>query len=131
MAQTVNIYAPLTAVNQGLGECNNVISKATVFDPRLGYQAIDGVVNEGRRQRMQSTSYDPISAGNPFTPQAETEYISSPERTILYNDVVQYVLPNISQNASVNSLITSGIARLRGFLMVPIINAASNVCGLD
>ena len=66
-----------------------------------------------------------------FTPQAETEYISSPDKTILYNDVVQYVLPNISQNASVNSLITSGIARLRGFLMVPIINAASNVCGLD
>ena len=66
-----------------------------------------------------------------FTPQAETEYISSPERTILYNDVVQYVLPNISQNALVNSLITSGIARLLGFLMVPIINAASNVCGLD
>ena len=46
-----------------------------------------------------------------FTPQAETEYISSPERTILYNDCVQYVLPNISPNASVNSLITSGIAR--------------------
>ena len=65
-----------------------------------------------------------------FFPPAETEYISSPERTILYNDVVQYVLPNIYQNASVNSLITSDIARLRKFLMVPIINAASNLCGL-
>ena len=265
--QIVQFFTPLSATNQGLGECNNVISKPTGFDPRLGYQALNGVVNDGRRQRMQSTSYDPISLGNPvsahyqnmaaasaefknyisqnntdavvynifatipmavlhdffdklpisrglsvrlnlylntgitinqsvtsanhgvidssviprqttpfmvspiandplvgsgldidtatrliynlkignnslsncrfyasmyqFTPQAETEYISSPERTILYNDVVQYVLPNISQNASVNSLITSGIARLRGFLMVPIINAASNVCGLD
>ena len=48
-------------------------------------------------------------------------YISSPERQILYNDVVQYVLPSVGPTANVNNLITSGISRLRGFLMVPVI----------
>jgi hypothetical protein len=66
-----------------------------------------------------------------FTPSTESMYISSPERTILYNDVVQYTIPNVGASSNVNTLITSGIARLRGFLMVPIINATSNVCGLD
>ena len=66
-----------------------------------------------------------------FTPQTESLYISAPERKILYNDVVQYVIPNVQPNMNVNTLITSGISRLRGFLMVPIINANSNVCGLD
>jgi hypothetical protein len=66
-----------------------------------------------------------------FTPATESMYISSPERTILYNDVVQYVIPNVGPSSNVNNLITSGISRLRGFLMVPIISAGSNVCGLD
>lgn len=66
-----------------------------------------------------------------FNPATESQYISSPERTILYDDVVQYVLPLVGANANVNNLITSGISRLRGFLMVPIISQASNVCGLD
>jgi hypothetical protein len=66
-----------------------------------------------------------------FTPETESVYISSPERQILYNDVVQYVIPNVGPNANINNLITSGISRLRGFLMVPIVSASSNVCGLD
>jgi hypothetical protein len=48
-AQTIQFFTSLSAVNQGLGECNNVISKPTGFDPRLGYQALNGVVNDGRR----------------------------------------------------------------------------------
>ena len=66
-----------------------------------------------------------------FTPETESVYISNPERQILYNDVVQYVIPNVGPNANINNLITSGISRLRGFLMVPIVSASSNVCGLD
>jgi hypothetical protein len=262
-AVNVTILTPLSIAPQGLGECNNVISKASMFNPKDGYQAINGVVNQGRYNRMQSTSYDTTYAGNPvstyyqqsagatnlfknfisqndtngvthqifatlpmavlhdffdklpitrglavrlnmylntgitlvenvsstqhliftsvniprqtcpfmispigedaaygsginllstastsltytlkignsslsncrfyasmyqFTPQTESLYISNPERTILYNDVVQYVVQNIAPSASVNTLLTSGISRLRGFLMVPIINANS------
>lgn len=264
----VTFTTPVNAASSGLGECNNVISKSTLFNPREGYQAVNGVVNQGRYSRQMSTSYDPTTAANPvstyyqnaqgattlfknyiskndadgvtynifatipmailhdffdklpitrglavrlnlylntgitiveqvndvqhvaitsyniprqtcpfmvspigtdpnfgtgldvaaattsltytlkigngtlsncrfyasmyqFTPQTESLYISAPERKILYNDVVQYVLPNIQPNQNVNSLITSGISRLRGFLMCPIINANSNVCGLD
>jgi hypothetical protein len=263
-----SFLTPLNAASSGLGECNNVISKSTLFNPKDGYQSENGVVNKGRYSRQMSTSYDPQTVGNPvstyyqnvqgattlfknhisqnnaagvtynifaiipmailhdffdklpitrglavrlnlylntgitiveqvndvqhisitsyniprqtcpfmvspigadpttgtgldldagttslnyslkigngtlsncrfyasmytFTPQTESLYISAPERKILYNDVVQYVLPNIQPNQNVNSLITSGISRLRAFLMVPIINANSNVCGLD
>ena len=52
-----------------------------------------------------------------FNPQTESLYISSPERNILYNDIVQYVIPNVGNNQSVNNLITSGISRLRGLLL--------------
>ena len=262
---TTQIFTPLNLVNPGLGECNNVISKGSGFNPRDGYQAVNGTVNQGRFARMQDTSYDPTSTGNPisnyyqtangagqmfknfvsqndatavvynifavipmavlhdffdklpisrglsvrlnlylntgiqinetvtqanhvsinsfvvprqtcpfqvspitndpvtggglsvttavtlqyllkignstisncrfyasmynFTPQTESMYISSPEKQILYNDVVQFVLPSIGPNQNVNTLLTSGISRLRGFLMVPIISAASNLCG--
>ena len=261
--QTTAVLTPLSATNPGLGETNNVISKSTGFNPKDGYQAINGLINEGRKARMQDTSYDPsvfatsfqtatsagqlfknhvvqndatsivynifavipmcvlhdffdklpiarglsvrlnlylntgiqitetVAASNHvaitssvipratcpfqvspisndpttgsgfsvstavslqyalrignstlqncrfyasmyhFTPATESMYISSPERTILYNDVVQYTIPNVGPSSNVNTLITSGIARLRGFLMVPIINANSNVCGLD
>jgi len=260
---STQVFTPLNVTNNGLGETNNVISKSTLFNPRDGYQALNGLVNEGRRARMQDTSYDPsalassyqtaasagimfrnhivqnnanavvynmfavlpmatlhnffeklpiirglsvrlnlylntgitinetvtkanhvaitssviprqtvpfmvspisndpvcgsgltidtavslqyqLKIGNStlsncrfyasmfnFTPSTEASYISSPERKILYTDIVQYVLPNIGPNANVNNLITSGVSRLRGFLMVPIVSAGSNVCGLD
>ena len=64
-----------------------------------------------------------------FNPQTESLYISSPERNILYNDIVQYVIPNVGVNQNVNNLITSGISRLRGLLLVPILSGTSNACG--
>ena len=263
----IQVTTPISLTQPGLGECNNVISKASGFNPRDGWQSVNGAVNAGRAARMQDTSFDPTTVGNPvsnyyqtasaagqmfrnfvaqndattivynifcvlpmavlhdffdklpiarglsvrlnlylntgiqitetvtaanhvsinsfviprqtcpfqvspisndvstgsgfscpsavtlqyllrignstlsncrfyasmyqFTPETESVYISSPERSILYNDVVQYVIPNVGPNANINNLITSGISRLRGFLMVPIISAASNVCGLD
>ena len=262
-AVTTTFFTPLNLTNNGLGETNNVISKSTLFNPRDGYQALNGLVNEGRRARMQDTSYstsglsstyqsaasagqifknnivqndasavmynlfaclpmatlhnffqklpitrglsvrlnlylntgitinetvtkanhvsitssviprqtvpfmvspisnDPVCGsgfsiadavtlkyelkiGNSalsncrfydsmfhFNPTTEAQYISSPERKILYSDICQYVIPNVGPNANVNNLITSGVSRLRGFLMVPIISAASNVCTLD
>jgi hypothetical protein len=266
-AATVAVTTSLGSSNPGLGETNNVISKSTGFNPRDGWQALNGTINQGRVARMLDTSFDPTTAGNPvsnyyqnaagagqmfrnfvaqndanaivynifavlpmgilhdffdklpiarglsvrlnlylntgiqinetvtaanhvsinsfviprqtcpfqvspicndlttgsgfscptavtlqyllkignstlsncrfyasmyqFTPETESVYISSPERQILYNDVVQYVIPNVGPNANINNLITSGISRLRGFLMVPIVSAASNVCGLD
>ena len=47
-AVTVQISTPLSLSSGGLGECNNSISKATGFNPRDGYQAINGLINQGR-----------------------------------------------------------------------------------
>ena len=38
-----------------------------------------------------------------FTPATESMDISSPERTILYNDVVQYTIPNVGPSSNVNT----------------------------
>jgi hypothetical protein len=263
----IQVTTPLSLASPGLGETNNVISKTTGFNPRDGWQAVNGMVNAGRASRMQDTSYDPTTAGNPvsnyyqtaaaagqlfknyvsqndattvvynifavipmatlhdffdkiplvramnvrlnlylntgiqiretvsaanhisidsyviprqtcpfqvspisndsvtgsgfsvpdattlnyllkignstlsncrfyasmynLTPQAESDYLSNPTRKILYDDVVQFCIPGVGPTQNVNNLITSGISKLRGFLMVPIISATSNVCTLD
>jgi len=265
-ATTITWITPLSLTNQGLGECNNVISKAnSLFNPSSGF--LTNIINQGRQNRIMNTAYDPsqnainnyfttttktgesfrnclitnsstevtynifatipmsvlhdffdklpiarglsvrlnlylntgititenvnsaqhVSIGNytmprgtcpfmvspicndpivgsgfrinsdctqvqynlkignstqpncrfyaslyTFNPQTEALYISAPERNILYNDVVQYVIPNVGYNQAVNNLITSGISRLRGLLMVPILSGQSNACsGLD
>ena len=61
------VFTPLNITNNGLGETNNVISKSTGFNPRDGFQAINGIINQGRVSRMQDTSYDPTTAGNPVS----------------------------------------------------------------
>ena len=63
---TTSIFTPLNLTNNGLGETNNVISKSTLFDPRNGYQALNGLVNEGRKARMQDTSYDPSALASTY-----------------------------------------------------------------
>jgi len=66
-ANIAGFITPLSLCPSGLGECNNVISKSTLFNPKEGYQAVNGVVNEGRYRRQLSTSYDPTTAGNPVS----------------------------------------------------------------
>jgi hypothetical protein len=63
-----------------------------------------------------------------FTAEAEQLYIRNPERTILYNDIAQFIIPAVAPAASINTLITSGISRIRGLLMIPIVNQTSNGC---
>ena len=63
---STQVLTPLNVTNSGLGETNNIISKSTLFDPRNGYQALNGLVNEGRRARMQDTSYDPSALGSTY-----------------------------------------------------------------
>ena len=60
-ANIAGFITPSSLCPSGLGELNNVISKSTLFNPKEGYQAVNGVVNEGRFHRQLSTSYDPTT----------------------------------------------------------------------
>ena len=62
-----------------------------------------------------------------LTPQAESDYLSNPTRKILYDDVVQFCIPGVGPTQNVNNLITSGISKLRGFLMVPRVSHGADI----
>jgi len=50
------------ASSSGVGECNNVIAKSSSFNPREGWNGINGTVNAGRVRRMINTSFDATTA---------------------------------------------------------------------
>jgi hypothetical protein len=47
---------------QGLGECNNTINQQ-LYNPTAGFGKSAYSQNKGRLERMQSTSYDPLTTG--------------------------------------------------------------------
>jgi hypothetical protein len=89
--QNCFVLTPVTTVNPGLGECNNIISKGSSFNPRDGYQALNGLVNQGRLARMQDTSFDASTlAGTYQTSTAAGQMfknhgITNDPTTVVYN----------------------------------------------
>lgn len=61
-----------------------------------------------------------------MTPSLESLYISNPEKTILYDDFVQYSITGIPSNGQVNNMLSTGIARLRGILIWACVSASAN-----
>ena len=88
---STQVFTPLNVTNSGLGETNNIISKSTLFNPRDGYQALNGLVNEGRRSRMQDTSYDPSSLASSYQTAASAgimfrnHIVQNDDDTVVYN----------------------------------------------
>ena len=63
----------------------------------------------------------------------ESQYISSSVKKVVYSDVYQYTINNVSSNSNVNQIITSGLAGAEEFVMVPYFNksAAGNCASFD
>ena len=62
-----------------------------------------------------------------FNPVYETAYLSSPIKTVNYEDIYQYsVINTIGAGGTFNQLITNGIANIKQILVVPYYSAASN-----
>jgi hypothetical protein len=61
-----------------------------------------------------------------FNPIYEQAYLSSSVKTIVYNDLYQYQVSNISSTANFNNLITNGIAGIQTVLVLPFFTANSN-----
>lgn len=61
-----------------------------------------------------------------FNPVYESAYLSSPVKSIEYSDVYSYQVLNIASGATINNLITNGIAGIKSVLVLPFFNSAYN-----
>ena len=58
-----------------------------------------------------------------LNPPFEQALLSSPIKTINYTDVYQYQVLNVASGASINSLLTNGLAGIKSVLVVPFFTA--------
>jgi hypothetical protein len=60
-----------------------------------------------------------------FNPVFESSYLSSPVKKIVYTDVYQYQVLNVTAGAVFNNLVTNGIANIKSVLVLPFYNASA------
>ncbi len=81
----------------------------------------------GTNAGLVGVAQNPIGAGSimlnvpayTFNPVFETSYLSSPIKKIVYEDIYQYNVRNITAGSTFNQLITNGIANIRSVLVLP------------
>jgi len=61
-----------------------------------------------------------------FNPVFESSYLSSPIKKIVYTDIYQYIVNNISTSGTFNNLITNGIANIKSVLCLPFYTTTAN-----
>ena len=62
-----------------------------------------------------------------MSPQMERQYLSSPVRKVLYNDFLSFnTITGIASGATVNSLLTPSLSRLRTLYIFPFITKSAN-----
>jgi hypothetical protein len=81
---------------QGLGDCNNSIV-GNLFNPTQGYGKSSYSQNKGRLERMQSTSYDPLTTGESISAlnQSSKNYVQKDGLGKDGKTVNYYVLANL------------------------------------
>ena len=65
-----------------------------------------------------------------FNPSFESQYLSSPVKTIKYTDVYQYQVKNVATNGTINSLLTNGIANIKSVLCLPFFSETHTDSGI-
>ena len=60
-----------------------------------------------------------------FNPVFERAYISSPIKSIHYEDVYNYNVMNVASGQTVNQLLTNGQANLKSILVIPLLSSAN------
>jgi hypothetical protein len=60
-----------------------------------------------------------------FNPVFESAYLSSPVKTIQYEDYYQYQVTGVGPSAPFNNLITNGIANIKSVLIIPYLSSTS------
>ena len=62
-----------------------------------------------------------------MTPEFQAKYLASGKvKTIKYNDIYHFLVPNVSQGSMVNAILSNGIANMKRLVVVPILSASAN-----
>jgi hypothetical protein len=83
---------------------------------------------------------NPVAAANPLisscrlfvpaytmSPDIEAKYLSSnPIKTIMYDDIYQFTVADVQNNASFNAILTNGILNPQKLVIIPFVNGNSN-----
>lgn len=59
-----------------------------------------------------------------FNPIFEKAYVSSPIKTVHYEDVYNYNVSNVPSGGSINQLLTNGQANIKSVLVIPLLSSA-------
>ena len=86
----------------------------------VGNKCLDAELSSVPVGKVASSIYLYVPA-YAFDPVFETAFLSSPVKTIKYEDAYQYQVLNIAPGAQINQLISNGIANMKSILIVPIL----------
>lgn len=96
----------------------------------LGNQTIT-VENGVYRTSLTSVAHPALTSARLYVPSyilnadAEREYVTSdPVKTIQYEDVFQFIIPNIAAGGQINSLVSNGIVNPTKLVMIPYLQPA-------
>jgi hypothetical protein len=95
----------------------------------VGQTCLDTVLRStaGVAQGAFGTSVQLYIPAYTFQPAFENAYLSSPVKTINYDDIYFYQINNVAANGGlVNQLLTNGLAGIRSVLILPFFAATSN-----
>lgn len=66
-----------------------------------------------------------------LSPEMEAKYLSTPIKTIEYNDIYSYAILNTAAGGNINAIVTNGILNPEKVIILPFVNAASNAIAVD
>jgi hypothetical protein len=126
--QTCPVMLASLGVGQGAEHIDDVGSKTwklvmgvgTIY-PTGGQSGIPTSLSHAQKSVRL---YAPLYA---FDPNKEDTYLSlNATKKIVYNDIYQFVVPNIGPGKQINNLLSNGIVNPRSIIIAPFINADSN-----
>lgn len=93
------------------------VGSKTLSSLQTGVQVLEGPLAKGIQLYVPAYS---------FSPMFESAYLSSPVKSIVYEDIYQYIANNIPAGQPFNQLITNGISALSSVLVLPFYTASAN-----
>jgi len=116
----------VSPIDEGLPVINTTSSIVVKLDVVKSSVTSLGVAKEYKHPQTQCRMYVPLVSMNA---ELESIYLKDNVKTVLFNDFHVYNsgnLSNIGKNATVNTLLSNGLTRIRRLIVMPFLNAKSN-----
>jgi hypothetical protein len=131
VSNSVGGVVPIMLASKDTSNGGAVAFGATTFraNVSVGAVCLDTQITSLTNGNVQGTLARSIYLYVPlysFNPVFESAYLSSPVKTIKYEDLYQYQITNIAAGAQINSLVSNGISDVRSVLCLPYFSASTN-----